>query len=124
MSDLPSMMEFQAELRRLRGARTRDEIADIAERVEGGAPLSREDIERHEHRIRSPPAGGLELRTHCAALGMGWPAPACELFGYWPPLAIGAPPGGKMPLLLDFCRRHGMTIERQDASTGRVVVAV
>lgn len=114
------MKLLQTALLKARGKRPRREIAERALVVPGGAEIDEKVIQNHEHRAATPPGDGLRLRTHCAAAGVPW-LEALELIGYWPPLAVGAPTV-RMELLRDWCRRNGARVEREDATTGRVVV--
>lgn len=114
------MKRLQAALLAARKPRFRREIAERALVVPGGAEIDEKVIQNHEHRAATPPGDGLRLRTHCAAVGVAW-LEALELIDYWPPLLIGAPTV-KMELLRDWCKRHGARVEREDVTTGRVVV--
>lgn len=104
-----------------RGDRTRSQIADRAAAVRGGDPdFDEKTVERHECRMRTPPANGLALRTHCAAVGLELPEAYTRL-GYWPPLDLG-PEQIPLAILTDTCRRLGIQLTHHDPSTGRVVI--
>lgn len=115
-----SIQDLQKRLRRARGARPRRAIADRTLAVPGGAEVDESIVEKHECRIRTPPADGLALRTHVAALGLPW-LECLGTLSYWPPLGIG-PAALKIAILRDWCRQNGATVERSDSESGRVVI--
>jgi hypothetical protein len=112
---------LQAALIKARAGRSRPEIADLAQKIAGSdQDFSPEDIARHEHTIRTPPADGLKLRTHVAAVGMTLPD-ALALIGYWPELGA-SPTAGALAALKAVCARYGLKIAAHDPGVGRVVI--
>lgn len=112
---------LQAALIEARAGRPRTEIADLAQNVAGSDPdFSPEDIERHEHTMRTPPADGLKLRTHFAAVGMTLPD-GLDLIGYWPELGA-SPAASALASLGAVCEQYGLRIAAHDPDTGRVVI--
>lgn len=124
-----SVSTLQDALKRYRGVAddlprsrivSRSIIGDRAESIEGSDPgFDLKTVEKLENVIRRPP-NGLELRTHCAAVGM----PLLEALGhldYWPPLRLGQQ-GVGLALVRDFCRRSGLRIGAEDLESGRVVI--
>lgn len=120
-SPLAGILRLQAALVEARAGRSRPEIADLSQSVVGSdQDFSPEDIARHEHTIRTPPADGLKLRTHVATVGMTLPD-ALTLIGYWPELGA-SPAAGGLAALRAVCERYGLKIAQHDPAAGRLVI--
>ena len=113
---------MKAALISAKGGRSRPEIYEAALKVEGGDPdFGVEDVERHEHRIRTPPDDGLKLRTHYAAVGLVWTT-GLEVIKYWPPLGVKATGGSALEEIRSLCKLRGLRPPAYDPGSRRVVI--